>query len=479
MPEASTNHLRPLGSTGLSCHPLGFGCYRVMDENSQHEAALRAYLDRGGNLIDTSANYGDGRSEALVGRVLRDYSRDRVIVVTKGGYIQGRNMTLARRREFPEVVRYGDGIWHSIHPDFLETQIEMSLDRMQLDRADVYLLHNPEYFLEDQAHHKPVGAAEHDEFYRRVREAFRYLEEQVSKGRIRWYGISSNNFPAPASAPTRASVERCWQAAESVSPDHHFRVVQLPLNLYESGGALERNNGGRTVLEFAKEKGLGVLLNRPLNAFFSNRMFRLADFLPVGQPPPGVEQLQKILEPVWQMEKELEQHGIPLLYGEGKGIAHYLGTIVPQVKSPAQWEQAFYEYVVMPIERWATECQQLYGDGPKGKEWSAWWDRFSKTLPAALEGVGRYVGSSQQAVSDEIRAQVESAGYPPSGESLSRMAGNVLLNLDGVSCVLVGMRRPEYVEDAMGAVDLDPVDSLSILTRFRHMVAPESTGPVQ
>ena len=47
---------RPLGSTGLRCFPLGFGCYRVADGNAAHEMALRAYLQRGGNLIDTSAN---------------------------------------------------------------------------------------------------------------------------------------------------------------------------------------------------------------------------------------------------------------------------------------------------------------------------------------------------------------------------------------------------------------------------------------
>lgn len=477
MTSTHANHLRPLGSTGLQCHPLGFGCYRVMEGNAQHEAALREYLERGGNLIDTSANYGDGHAEILVGQVLRDFPRDRVIVVTKGGYIQGQNLTLARGRNFPEVVHYGDGIWHSIHPEFLETQVEMSLSRMQLESADVYLLHNPEYFLEDQAHHKSVGDAEHQEFYGRVQEAFRFLEGKVADGRIRWYGISSNNFPAPVAAQTRTSVERCWEAAESVSPNHHFRVVQLPLNLYESGGALERNNGGKTVLEFAKEKGLGVLLNRPLNAFFSNRMIRLADYLRTGQPLPGKERLRAILEPVRRMEQELEgQHGIPLLYGEGKGIAHYLETIVPRVQSPAQWEQAFYEYVVMPIERWATECQQLYGGSP---EWDGWWNRFADILSPVLEDVGRYVGSSQQAVSDEVRAQLESAGYPNTAESLSRMAQNVLLRLEGVSCVLVGMRRPEYVEDSMGSVALEPVDSLSILSRFRRMIHQEPVAPLQ
>jgi aryl-alcohol dehydrogenase-like predicted oxidoreductase len=59
------------------------------------------------------------------------------------------------------------------------------------------------------------------------------------------------------------------------------------------------------------------------------------------------------------------------------------------------------------------------------------------------------------------------------------MAANVLLRLDGVSSVLVGMRRPEYVEDSMGAVALEPVDSLSILSRFRQMTAQQPVVPLQ
>src|SRR5262249_37832977 len=160
--------VRSLGSTGLACHPLGFGCYRIAEGNAMHERALRDYLDCGGNLIDTSANYGDGHSETLVGKVLAAYPRDRVILVTKGGYIQGQNMALALRRKFPEVVEYGEGIWHCIHPEFLETQLRMSAERMGQSRIDVYLLHNPEYFLEHAAHNGPVSIREHDEFYRRV-----------------------------------------------------------------------------------------------------------------------------------------------------------------------------------------------------------------------------------------------------------------------------------------------------------------------
>jgi aryl-alcohol dehydrogenase-like predicted oxidoreductase len=86
----SPSEVCPLGSTGMRCHPLGFGCYRIADGNAEHESALRNYLDRGGNLIDTSANYTDGQSEILVGKVVKSYPRDRVIVVTKEGTFKAR-----------------------------------------------------------------------------------------------------------------------------------------------------------------------------------------------------------------------------------------------------------------------------------------------------------------------------------------------------------------------------------------------------
>ena len=43
---------------------------------------------------------------------------------------------------------------------------------------------------------------------------------------------------------------------------------------------------------------------------------------------------------------------------------------------------------------------------------------------------------------------------------------SLLLNLKGVSCVLNGMRRVTYVQDAMGTPGLPPVDAISILQEF-------------
>jgi aryl-alcohol dehydrogenase-like predicted oxidoreductase len=244
--------------------------------------------------------------------------------------------------------------------------------------------------------------------------------------------------------------------------------VQLPLNLYESGAALEANNDGVTALKFCREKGIGVLANRPLNAFFRNRMVRLADFVPPGDKRPAPERLFAMLEPLRKLEQELfAQFDVPPFRGAIGGIAGYFARMLPEITSPAHWEQAFYPYVVQPLERWAVECQQLYGGH---KEWREWWQRFSQMLPAVLEEASRYVSEAQQAVSDEVRAQMKLAGYANGSATLSQVALSALLRLEGLSSVLVGMRRPEYVADAFAALDQQPdhaIDSLSILRRFR------------
>ena len=342
---------------------------------------MRSYLDRGGNLIDTSANYTDGQSEILVGRVVKSYPRDQIIVVTKGGYIQGQNMRLAQSQSFPEVVEYGEGIWHCIHPEFLETQLAFSSQRLELESIDVFLLHNPEYFLNHQGHQKQLDAADHTEFYRRIGQAFRFLEEQVRRGRIRWYGISSNNFGLSPSQPEQTSVERCLTEAEKITTEHHFRVIQLPMNLYESGGALIEKNSGQTVLEFCQQRGIGVLVNRPLNAFSANRLIRLADFAKPGEAAPGKKELTALLDPLRQHERTLANGlGVPSIAGRGASLTDMLEQVIPQVSSVDHWEQVVARHVVTPLQHWVEENGRTYGNNVL---WGSWLQEFFP--PAACD----------------------------------------------------------------------------------------------
>ncbi len=308
-----------LGATGLTVAEAGFGCYRVALGQQEHEQALLKALRGGVNLIDTSTNYADGDSEALVGEVLSRWlddggRREEVVVVSKAGYLQGRNFALARRREaegrpFPELVPYDKALEHCIHPDFLADQLDRSLARLRLERLDVYLLHNPEYYLNWATQMRMGPSKAEHEFYRRIELAFRHLEREVVAGRISWYGISSNSFPVKREDFEFCALDRVLEIARGIGPDHHFRVVQFPMNLVERGAALNANQtGGRTLLDLCRAEHLGVLINRPLNAIYQHRMMRLAEAETILHPNhPHFDSVQMNAQAVRQQLAKAER----------------------------------------------------------------------------------------------------------------------------------------------------------------------------
>lgn len=78
---------RTLGRTGLEVSEIGFGAWAIggswgpQDENESVKALHRA-LDLGVNFIDTAAGYGDGKSEKIIGKVLKERSEE-IYVATK------------------------------------------------------------------------------------------------------------------------------------------------------------------------------------------------------------------------------------------------------------------------------------------------------------------------------------------------------------------------------------------------------------
>lgn len=107
-----------VGSWGLSGDAYG-----AVSE-SDAEAVVRRCLEMGMNIVDTADVYGAGRMEAMLGRILKT-KRD-VIVVTKGG---------TDRTTDPPRKRF-DAEW-------IKESVGRSLKRLQRDRIDLYMLHNP------------------------------------------------------------------------------------------------------------------------------------------------------------------------------------------------------------------------------------------------------------------------------------------------------------------------------------------------
>jgi hypothetical protein len=469
----------PFGATGLTTSRLGFGGYRIGLDDPAHRQALLEALREGCTLIDTSANYGDGESERLVGKALADLvragelTREAVIVVSKIGYVQGQNLAKAQAREkagrpYPEMVKYGEGIWHCLHPEFLADQLEASLDRLGLETLDVCLLHNPEYFLSEAAHRGVSDLARlRDEFYGRLRAAFAYLETRVAAGQVQWYGVSSNTLVTAADEPDAVSLSRLLDAArEAGGAGHHCRVVQCPMNLFESGALLRPNtgpDGTRSVLQLAQAEGLALLVNRPLNAIppDGRAMVRLADRAVEPQAAP----FETLRGRVWALEEEFRREIAAHIHHGGQGLppsdyfrwAEELARVRPQVQNLEHWEQVEGQMVAPHINQVLQALSRHLRDD-LGDRWQDWRERYLPELLALLREMRR-----EAAVQSRDRAAAIAAALDPllpedrRKEPLSRKALWTLVSTPGVACVLVGMRTPAYVEDALAVLRWAPL----------------------
>jgi aryl-alcohol dehydrogenase-like predicted oxidoreductase len=467
-----------LGTTGLTVTRLGFGTYRVTAQEPEHREALSKALRTSCNVIDTSTNYMDGDSERFVGSVLAELvgtgviRREEIVVVSKIGYVQGQNLKQAEAREksgapYPEMVKYGEGIWHCIHPDFLADQLTLSLDRLGLATLDVCLLHNPEYFLSEAAHRSGSDPAELlTKFYSRLERAFAYFESQVSAGRVQYYGVSSNTVTAPADDPEVTSLSRMIEAAQAAAHSagtgtHHFRVVQLPMNLFESGAAMTANTGvsnRQTVLDYARQAGVAVLVNRPLNAMPAPRsgILRLAD-LPLEETAIDVA---RQLDAVGAIEQEYRDSIAPAVQHDGHGVApneffnwsHELHTLRPKIQGLEHWEQIEHQMIAPRVNQ-VLQTLSSHLTGALSERWEAWRDRYIPELLALLRGLRREATERSRARAAAVAHAIDPL-LPESRrtESLSRKSLWILAGTPGVTCVLNGMRTPQYVDDALAVL---------------------------
>ena len=126
---------RPIGKTGLSVTPIGFGTaalggmpdtygYGVDDETAH--ATIREIFAGPVNLLDTSRNYGFGRAEERVGRVIRE----------RGGIPDGFVISTKLDRDMDTGRFDGDRVRRSA---------EQSLEALGIDRFQILHLHDPEH----------------------------------------------------------------------------------------------------------------------------------------------------------------------------------------------------------------------------------------------------------------------------------------------------------------------------------------------
>lgn len=275
--KAQPEHFYRATVDGLLVSSLGFGTYlgECDDvEDDRYVKTIGAALEKGVNLFDTAINYRCQRSERAIGRALRDaigagiVKREEVVVCTKGGYIPLDKTPPATReayRDFLDTEYFAVGVMHPgdvvagghcLAPRYIENQIERSRANLGLGVIDFYYLHNPEQQLDVLAR---------ADFLTVMRAAIATLETQVQSGSISFYGCATwNGFRTSRDSRNYLGLEELASLAREVGgEDHHFRILQLPVNLAmtEAVRLPSQRVGGKEmpVLEAAHHLGLSVV----------------------------------------------------------------------------------------------------------------------------------------------------------------------------------------------------------------------------
>lgn len=213
----SLSDYRTLGRSGLVVSPLAlgtmtFGTARWGSGEEASREVFNAYVDAGGNFVDTADVYSSGRSEEMLGKFIAEQAlRDRIVLATKAGFATGQG-----------VHSGGNGAKH------LYKSLEGSLKRLRTDFVDLYWIHVWD----------SVTPAE---------ELLATMTALVRSGKIRYWGIS--NAPAwyVAQLATLASVRG---ASGPIAIQYFYSLVNREMEDEH--------------IPLAKEFGLGVLPWSPL-----------------------------------------------------------------------------------------------------------------------------------------------------------------------------------------------------------------------
>jgi aryl-alcohol dehydrogenase-like predicted oxidoreductase len=204
---------RRLGSSGLTVTPLALGTMLWGNAVDRHEAGdhLRAFVEAGGNLVDTAFGYGGGDAETILGGLLDgEVPRDDLVICTKAG------ISRAGGERRVDVSRRG-----------LMSQLETSLRRLGTDHVDLWLVHT---WSDDVPLSETLSA----------------LEWAATSGRARYVGVS--NYSG-------------WQSARAYSL---LESARIPLVANEIEYSLVCRAPEHEVAPAATTLGFGLLPWSPL-----------------------------------------------------------------------------------------------------------------------------------------------------------------------------------------------------------------------
>ena len=178
-----------LKGTDISVSKIGLGCDALAESFLQNktknpEELINTCLEYGINFFDTASTYSLGKSELILGRLLKD-KRNEVIIASKGGkkpsysalaasyfpFLKGFFRSAFKNPKVNKIKKLSPRR-SDFSPAFIELEFKKSLERLNTDYLDIYLLHSPAI--------QQIQSGK----------TFELLRQYKKEGRIRSFGIS-------------------------------------------------------------------------------------------------------------------------------------------------------------------------------------------------------------------------------------------------------------------------------------------------
>ncbi len=290
---------RPFGNTGQHVSEIGFGAWAIggswgpQSEDDSVKALHRA-LDMGVNFIDTAAGYGNGRSEQIIGRVLKERGdAERVLVATK---------TPPDAGPWPPSPYCKADQRYS--PEYLRRNVDERLSMLGVDRLDLLQLHTW------------TRAWNHDPTPLQV------LRDLRDEGKLRYIGISTP--------------EHDQNALIDLMRNGWLDAVQVIYNIFEQEPAAE-------FLPVAQKHGVGVIVRVAFDEGSLTGKFTKDTTFPEGDFRRRYfsgNRLEKTVERVEAVRRDLEGTGYTLPQAALKFVLAHpaVSTVIPGMRNVQQAE---------------------------------------------------------------------------------------------------------------------------------------------
>ena len=234
------------------------------------------------------------------------------------------------------------------------------------------------------------------------------------------------------------------------------------MNLIETGGMnnLNQQNGTKTFLQFAGENNLGVLVNRPLNAIYKNKLIRLADY-PVTENRSD-EEIFNLIDDLNNQESIIIDkyiNYIGLSASEKKNVTDCISisTILKsnyrKFDNPGSFNEIKTSYFIPRANFGINEIGKSYPDNENVVRALR---NYAVTTNILFDSIFSNLAKKKNLENENIHKAIDKfANSEQRKLSLSQKAILLINSIPQVSSTLVGMKNVNYVEDVQNSIKND------------------------